>query len=79
MVTNLTGIHEDTGLIPGLAQCVKESCVAVSCGVDHRRGLDLALLWLWMWPRLVATTPIQPLAWELPYGTDTALKRPKKK
>ena len=26
---------------------------------------DLALLWLW--PRPAAATPIQPLAWELPY------------
>ena len=24
--TNLTGIHEDTGLIPDLAQCVKDLC-----------------------------------------------------
>jgi len=34
----------------------------VSCGVGHRPGLDLALLWLWC--RLVAVALIQPLGWE---------------
>ena len=42
------------------------SSVVVSCGVGHRRGSDLALLWLWCRPATV--TPIQPLAWELPYA-----------
>ena len=36
---------------------------------------DPALPWLWY--RLIASAPIQPLAWELPYAMDTALKRPK--
>ena len=57
--------HEDTGLIPGLAQWVKESGVAVSCGVGRRRGSDSMLLWLWC--RQVATALIRPLAWERPY------------
>ena len=35
-------------------------------GVGHRRGSDLVLLWLWC--RLAAAAPIQPLAWEPPYG-----------
>ena len=45
----------------------------MSCGVGHRRGLDLMLLWLWYRP--AATAPILPLAWEPPYATGEALKR----
>ena len=33
---------------------------------------DLALLWLWCRPAAVA--PMWPLAWELPYAADAALK-----
>ena len=51
--------------------------VAVSCGVGHRRGSDLA--WLWLWCRPVATSPIRPLAWEPPYAAGAALKENKKK
>ena len=36
---------------------------------------DLALLWLWHRPAVVA--PIQPLAWEPPYASDAALKSKK--
>ena len=50
----------------------------MSCGVGQGHGLDPTLLWLW-W-RLAATAPIQPLGWELPYATGVALnKRQKKK
>ena len=49
----------------------------MSCGLDRRRGLDPALLWLWHRPATVAL--ILPLAWEPPYATDVALKRQKKK
>ena len=42
----------------------------MSCGVGHRRGLDLVLLWLWRRP--AATAPIRPLAWEPPYAAGAA-------
>jgi len=45
-VTDWTSIYEDVGSLPGLSQWVKESGVAVSCGVGRRSGSDLALLWL---------------------------------
>ena len=49
----------------------------MSCGVGHRRGLDLALLWLWC--KQAAIALIRPLAWELPYSTSVALKKERKK
>ena len=49
----------------------------MSCGVGRRRGWDLALLWLWHRPAVVA--PIRPLAWEPPYAPGAALKRKKEK
>ena len=49
----------------------------MSRGVSHRRGSDLALLWLWR--RLAATAPIRPIAWEPPYAAGVALKRQKTK
>jgi len=49
----------------------------MNCGVGHRRGSDLALLWLWC--RLAAAALIRPLAWEFPYAVGAALKRHKKK
>ena len=76
-IKNLTSIHEDEGSIPGLIQLVKGSSIAMSCGVIHRRGLDLELLWLWH--RLAAAAPTQPLAQEFPYAADVVLKEKKKK
>ena len=40
-------------------------------------GSDPGLLWLWC--RLAATAPIQPLAWELPIAMGAAKKKKKKK
>ena len=63
-----------TGLIAGLAQCIKD-LVGVSCGVVCRCGSDTALLWLWC--SLAAVAPIRPLAWELACATGIDLKRKK--
>ena len=52
------------GLIPGLAQWVKDLELPVSCGLGHRHSLDLELLWFRHRP--AATVPTGPLAWELP-------------
>ena len=35
---------------------------------------DSTQIWLWLWHRPTAVAPIQPLAWEIPYTTDMALK-----
>ena len=48
----------------------------MSCGVGHRCGLDLAMLWLWHRP--AATAPIGPVAWEPPYAVGMALERQKR-
>ena len=68
----MTRKHEVAGSIPGLAQWVKGSSVAVSCGVGCRLSSDPVLLWLWY--RLAAVAPIGPLAWEPPYAVGVALK-----
>ena len=47
----------------------------MSCGVGRRHGSDPVFLWLWCRP--VATTPIRPLAQEPPYAAGAALKRQK--
>ena len=51
--------------------------VAVGCSVVHRRGSDLALLWLWCRP--AAAPPIQPLAWERPCAAGATLKSKKER
>ena len=73
---NSTRNHEVAGWIPGLAQWVKGSGIAVSCGVGRRCSSDLALLWLWC--RLAAAAPIKPLAWETPHAMDAALEQAKR-
>ena len=76
-VINPASIHENESLVPGLAQWVKGSGFAMSCGVVRRHGSDPMLLGLWHRP--AAAAPIQPLAWELPYASGMALKHKKEK
>ena len=75
-VKNPTSIHEDAGSIPGLAQCIKGSRLAVSFSIGHRRGSNLALLWLWCRP--AAAAQIQPLARKRPYAAGADIKNKKK-
>ena len=46
-LTSPTGIHEDADSIPSLAQWIEHPTLRQACGVCHRHGLDLTLLWLW--------------------------------
>ena len=43
----------------------------------NNSSLDVALLWLW--PKLATAALILPLAYELPYVADAALKRKKER
>ena len=74
-VKNLASIHENVGLIPDLAQQIKGSSIAVSCGAGRRHSSAQIWQLQWLWCRLAAAAPIRPLAQELPY----ALKRQKNK
>ena len=49
----------------------------MSCGVGHRLGLDPMLLWLWH--KLAATAPTQPLACKPPHAMGAAVKSKKGK
>ena len=56
MEMNPTRNHDVSGLIPGLAQWVKEPVLSQVFSVAHRCGSDL--VWLWLWPRPTALAPI---------------------
>ena len=51
------------------------SGVATSCSIGRGCVSDLALLWLWH--RMAAAAPVQPLAWELPYAVGAVTKKKK--
>ena len=68
---NPTRNHDVSGSIPGLTQWVKGSSITVSCSIVHRRGSDLALVWLWHRPASAAL--IRPLVWEPPHAAGVAL------
>ena len=57
-VKNLTSIHEDAGLTPGLTQWVKGSSIATAmkshCRVHHTSQMRLLDL-VWLWRRLVVS------------------------
>jgi len=73
---NPTRNHEVADLIPGLAQWVEGSGIAMSYSVGCRCGSDPALLWLWRRPAFTAL--IRPQAWEPPYAAGAALGKTKK-
>ena len=75
-IKNLTSIHDDVSLIPGLTQGLRIWCCC-GCGVGRRCGSHLVLLQLWC--RLAAAALIWPLSYELLYAARVALKKEKKK
>ena len=72
-VENLTGIHQDTGLILSLYQWVKGSGHELWCRSQTWLGSCVAV------GRQADTAPIWPPAWEPPYAESAGIKSKKKK
>ena len=68
-------VHEDAGSIPGLTQL----SILNWHKLQHRSQIWLRPHVAMAGYRPAAAAPIRPLVWELPYATDVALKREKKK
>ena len=73
--TNLTSIHEDTGLTPALLSGLKIQCWP-ELWCRSPMWLESGVAVLWCSP--VATAPIRLLAWEPPYAVGAALKSKKR-
>ena len=63
------------GLIPGLAQWVKDMTLPWAVVVGCRLSADPTLLWMWCRP--AATAPIRPLALDPLYAVGAALEQTK--
>ena len=59
--------------VPSLTSVHWGSGVAVSCGAGCRHSLDPT--WLWLWCRLAAAAPIQPLTWDSSHAMGEALEK----
>ena len=65
-------LGEDVGLIPGLAQWVRDPASHKLRQMQLRSRVAKAVA------QASAAAPIQPLAWKLPYATGVAMERKKK-
>ena len=71
MLRTQHSVHEDVGLIPGLAQWAKN--------LWHRLQMWPGPELLWLWCRPAAAALIRSFTWEHPYAADMAVKKEKRK